>query len=284
MIIMAGIKIDGIQISEKIKTQITKKINKLKSNGVNPCLATILIGDNPSSVTYIKKKHDACKEVGIKTIDHKLPHNISQNDVNVLINSLNGDGKVHGILVQLPLPKTLDRFETISHISPKKDVDGLTPYNLGMLTMGKKILVACTPLGILEIFDHYNIPISGKNIVIINRTELIGKPLYNLLLSRDATVISCHSLTRNLKKLCKIGDIIITAVGNRQKFILTKDMIKDNAIVIDVAISRYNGKLVGDTDFKQIIKKASYTSPVPGGVGPITVAMLLKNTTIAASL
>jgi len=284
MIIMAGIKIDGIQISEKIKTQITKKINKLKSNGVNPCLATILIGDNPSSLTYIKKKHDACKEVGIKTIDHKLPHNISQNDVNVLINSLNGDDKIHGILVQLPLPKTLDRFETISHISPKKDVDGLTPYNLGMLTMGKKILVACTPLGILEIFDHYNIPISGKNIVIINRTELIGKPLYNLLLSRDATVISCHSLTRNLKKLCKIGDIIITAVGNRQKFILTKDMIKDNAIVIDVAISRYNGKLVGDTDFKQIIKKASYASPVPGGVGPITVAMILKNTTIAASL
>ena len=281
---MTGIKIDGIAIAQKIKIQVAKKINQLKSKGIKPCLATILIGNNLASLTYIKKKHEACKEVGISTIDHKLPNTISQKDVNALINSLNQNNEVHGILVQLPLPKTLDRFETISRILPKKDVDGLTPYNLGMLTIGKKILTACTPLGILEIFDHYNIPIRGKNIVIINRTELIGKPLYGLLLGRDATIISCHSFTRNLKELCKIGDIIITAVGNRKKFVLTEDMVKDNSVIIDVAISKDHGKLVGDADFAQIIKKASYVSPVPGGVGPITVAMLLKNTTIAASL
>ncbi len=281
---MNGIKIDGIKIAQKIKTQVRKKINLLKSEGIKPCLATILIGNNSASLTYIKKKHEACKEVGIATIDHKLPNTVSQNDVNELINSLNKNNKVHGILVQLPLPKTLNRFETISHISPKKDVDGLTPYNLGMLTISKKILTACTPLGILEIFDYYDIPIRGKNIVVINRTELIGKPLYSLLLNRDATVISCHSFTRNLKELCKIGDIIITAVGNRKKFVLTEDMVKDNAVVIDVAISKNHGKLVGDADFTQIIKKASYVSPVPGGVGPITVAMLLKNTIIAATL
>ncbi|MCY3853729.1 MAG: bifunctional 5,10-methylenetetrahydrofolate dehydrogenase/5,10-methenyltetrahydrofolate cyclohydrolase [Thaumarchaeota archaeon] len=281
---MTGIKIDGIQISTKIKLQVKKKIKELKSRGIQPCLATILVGNNLASLTYIKNKHTACKEVGIKTIDHKLPQDVSQNDINNLIEALNKNDKVHGILVQLPLSNTLSKLETISRISPKKDVDGLTPHNLGMLTFGKKTLVACTPSGILEIFDHYNISIQGKNVVVINRTELIGKPLYNLLLSRNATVILCHSFTTDLKKLCKIGDIIITAVGNRQKFILTDYMIKKNAIIIDVAISRQDGKLMGDVDFNKIIKKASYVTPVPGGVGPITVAMLLKNTTIAALL
>ncbi|MEX1995939.1 MAG: bifunctional 5,10-methylenetetrahydrofolate dehydrogenase/5,10-methenyltetrahydrofolate cyclohydrolase, partial [Nitrosopumilaceae archaeon] len=233
---------------------------------------------------YVKNKQKACTEVGITTKDHKLPESFSQQEMNSLIDLLNNDTTVHGILVQLPLPKQLDEFATISRISPIKDVDGLTPYNVGLLSTGRAILKPCTPSGIMEMFDYYNIDLTGKHAVIINRSNLVGRPLYNLLLEKNVTVTTCHSKTQNLKEHCQKADIVITAVGDRTKFVLTSDMIKDGAIVIDVGISRQDSKLVGDVDYDSIIKKASYATPVPGGVGPMTVAMLLKNTVTAASI
>lgn len=281
---MTGIKIDGKEIAQTVKDRVRKAVEELKSQGINPCLATILVGDNQASATYVRNKHKACEEVGIITKDFKFGSEISQIELNKKIDELNKDKTVHGILVQLPLPSQLDEFFTTSSISPLKDVDGLTPHNAGLLAMKKAALVACTPLGVMEMFDYYNIGLDGKNVVIINRSSLVGKPLYHLLLARDATVITCHSKTKNINELCQLADIIITAVGDRKKFTLTPDMIKKDAVIIDVAISRHNEKLVGDTDYEQIIEKASYATPVPGGVGPMTVAMLLKNTITAASL
>ncbi len=281
---MAGTKIDGIEVSKAVKERVKKAVEELKKQGIEPCLATILVGDNPVSAIYVRNKHNACEQVGILTKDLTPSATISQSEINETIDSLNKDHSIHGILVQLPLPQQLNEFETISRISPIKDVDGLTPHNMGLLSMGKAVLKACTPSGIIEMFDYYNIDLSGKNVVLINRSNLIGKPLYHLLLEKNATVITCHSKTKNLKEISKSADIVITAVGDRKKFVLTADMIKEGAVVIDVAISKIEEKLVGDIDFEEIIKKASYVSPVPGGVGPMTVAMLLKNTVTAASL
>ena len=281
---MTGIKIDGKEIAQSVKNRVKRAVEELKSQGINPCLATILVGDNQASATYVRNKHRACEEVGIVTKDHKLEQNTTQSELNEIIENLNNDSSVHGILVQLPLPNQLDEFTTTSKISPLKDVDGLTPHNVGLLAMRKAALVACTPSGIMEMFDYHGIDLEGKNIVLINRSNLVGKPLYHLLLERNATVITCHSKTKNLKEWCQSADIVITAVGDRNRFTLTQDMIKEGAIVIDVAISKFHDKLVGDTDYNQIIQKASFATPVPGGVGPMTVAMLLKNTVTAASL
>ena len=281
---MAGKKIDGLEVAKSVKERVKKAVDELKSQGTEPCLATILVGNNPASATYVKNKHKACEEVGITTKDHNPSDNISQNEINELIDSLNNDNTVHGILVQLPLPNQLDEFATTSRISPIKDVDGLTPHNVGLLSMKKAILKACTPSGIMEMFDYYGIDLGGKNVVIINRSNLIGKPLYHMLLEKNATVITCHSKTKNLKEITLNSDIIISGVGDRSKFVLTPEMIKEGAIVIDVAISRIDGKLKGDADYDEIIQKASYATPVPGGVGPMTVSMLLKNTVTAASL
>ncbi len=281
---MTGTKIDGVLIAKNVKDRIKRSVEELKSVGVNPCLATVLIGDNPASATYVRNKHKACEEVGILTKDHKLPSSLSQNELDSLIDSLNNDPSVHGILVQLPLPEQLDEFATTARISPLKDVDGLTPHNVGLLAMNKAALVACTPSGIMEMFDFHNIELEGKLVVIINRSNLIGKPLFHLLLKKNATVITCHSRTKNLMELCQKADVIVTGVGDRTRFTLTPDMIKNGAVVIDVAITKKDGKLVGDMDYQDIIEKASYATPVPGGVGPMTVAMLLKNTVTAASL
>ena len=281
---LAGRKIDGLEVAKSVKERVKKAVEELKSQGVSPCLATILVGDNPASATYVKNKKKACEEVGILTKDHTPSASISQKEINDLIETLNNDNSIHGILVQLPLPEQLDEFETTSRISPIKDVDGLTPHNVGLLSMGKAILKACTPSGIMEMFEFYNINLEGKNVVLINRSNLVGKPLYHLLLEKNATVMTCHSKTENLNRICQNADVVITAVGNRDRFTLSPDMIKEGAIVIDVAITRYEGKLVGDTDFEKIIQKASFATPVPGGVGPMTVAMLLKNTVTAASL
>jgi len=281
---MAGIKIDGKEIAQSVKDRVKKAVEELDAQNIKPCLATVLVGENPASATYVRNKHKACEEVGIITKDHKLSSDITQTELNEIISNLNKDKAVHGILVQLPLPDQLNEFETTSRISPLKDVDGLTPYNVGLLAMKKAALVACTPSGIIEMFDYHNINLQGKNVVLINRSNLVGKPLYHLLLERDATVITCHSKTKNLEELCRSADIIITAVGDRNKFTLTPDMIKEGAIVIDVAILRHEEKLVGDSDYDKIIQKASFATPVPGGVGPMTVAMLLKNTITAASL
>ena len=281
---MTGIKIDGKAIAQTVKDRVKKATDELKTQGINPCLATVLIGNNAASATYVKNKHKSCEEVGIATKDHKLDESVTQQELNNIIDELNADVSVHGILVQLPLPKHLNEFATTSRISPIKDVDGLTPHNAGLLAMKKAALVACTPSGVMEMFDHHNIDLEGKNIVLINRSNLVGKPLYHLLLEKNATVLTCHSKTKDITKFCQLADIVITAVGDREKFILTPEMIKEGAIVIDVAISRFEGKLVGDCDYEKIIEKASFATPVPGGVGPMTVAMLLKNTITAASL
>ena len=281
---MVGQKIDGIEVSNSVKEILKSAVENLKSNGIEPCLATILVGDNPASAVYVRNKHRASDSIGIKTKDHKLPSETTQDEIDDIIDGLNRSDEVHGILVQLPLPNHLDEFATISRISPLKDVDGLTPQNVGLLSIGKSILRPCTPSGIMEMFYYYKINLEGKKVVLINRSNLIGKPLYHLLLQNNATVITCHSKTTNLNELCQNADIIITAVGDRTKFKLTSDMIKQDAIVIDVAIFRHEGKLVGDADYDDIIQKASWATPVPGGVGPMTVAMLLKNTVTAASL
>jgi len=281
---MVGQKIDGIEVSNSVKEILKRAVENLKSNGIEPCLATILVGDNPASAVYVRNKHTASDSIGIKTKDHKLPSETTQDEIDDIIDGLNRSDEVHGILVQLPLPNHLDEFATTSRISPLKDVDGLTPQNVGLLSIGKSILRPCTPSGIMEMFYYYKINLEGKKVVLINRSNLIGKPLYHLLLQNNATVITCHSKTTNLNELCQNADIIITAVGDRTKFKLTSDMIKQDAIVIDVAIFRHEGKLVGDSDYDDIIQKASWVTPVPGGVGPMTVAMLLKNTVTAASL
>ena len=281
---MTGTKIDGLEVARNVKQIVSETVKQLTSQGIKPCLATILVGDNPASQTYVRNKHKACEEVGIITQDHKPSADITQEKLNELIDSLNDDTSIHGILLQLPLPGELNEFEATSRILPEKDVDGLTPHNVGLLSIGNGILKPCTPSGILEMFDYYKISLEGKNVVIINRSNLVGKPLYHLLLQRNSTVTTCHSRTLNLKEICQNADVIVTGVGNRDKFTLTSDMIKEDAIVIDVATTHHNGKLKGDSDFDEIISKASYASPVPGGVGPMTVAMLLKNTTIAAAL
>ena len=281
---MTGIKIDGKIIAQTVKDRVKKAASELKKEGINPCLATVLIGNNSASATYVKNKHKACEEVGIITKDHKLDESVTQQELNNIIDELNADVSVHGILVQLPLPKHLNEFAVTSRISPIKDVDGLTPHNAGLLSVKKAVLVACTPSGVMEMFDYHNIALESKNIVLINRSNLVGKPLYHLLLEKNATVITCHSRTKDIEKFCQSADIIITAVGDRTKFILTPEMIKEGSIVIDVAISRFEDKLVGDCDYEKIIEKASFVTPVPGGVGPMTVAMLLKNTITATSL
>ena len=281
---MTGIKIDGKIIAQTVKDRVKKAADELKTQGISPCLATVLIGNIPASATYVRNKHKACEEVGIATKDHKLDESVTQQELNKIIDELNADASVHGILVQLPLPKHLNEFVTTSRISPIKDVDGLSPHNAGLLAMKKAALVACTPSGVMEMFDYHNIDLEGKNIVLINRSNLVGKPLYHLLLEKNATVITCHSKTKGIEKFCQSADIIITAVGDRTKFTLTPEMIKEGAIVIDVAITRFEDKLTGDCDYEKIIEKVSFATPVPGGVGPMTVAMLLKNTITATSL
>jgi len=281
---VTGQKIDGIVVANSVKDIVKKAVETLKSEGITPCLATVIVGENPASATYVKNKQKACADVGIITKDHKLPESFTQQEMNSLVDLLNKDDSVHGILIQLPLPKQLDEFSTVSRISPIKDVDGLTPHSVGLLAAGKAILKPCTPSGIIEMFDFYNIDLTGKHAVIINRSNLVGRPLYHLLLDKNATVTTCHSKTKNLKEHCQKADIVITAIGDRTKFVLTADMIKEGAVVIDVGISRQNGKIVGDVDYEEIIKKASYATPVPGGVGPMTIAMLLKNTITAASI
>ena len=281
---MTGTKIDGLEVAKNVKQNVSEIVTKLSEHGIKPCLATILVGENPASQTYVRNKHKACEEVGITTQDHQPSADITQEKLNALIDSLNNDTSVHGILLQLPLPSGLNEFEATSRILPEKDVDGLTPHNVGLLSIGSGILKPCTPSGIIEMLEYYKISLEGKNVVIINRSNLVGKPLYHLLLQRSSTVTTCHSRTLNLQEICKNADIVISGVGNRDKFTLTSDMIKENAIVIDVATTHHDGKLKGDSNFDEIISKASYASPVPGGVGPMTVAMLLKNTAIAATL
>jgi methylenetetrahydrofolate dehydrogenase (NADP+) / methenyltetrahydrofolate cyclohydrolase len=275
--------IDGKVVSADVKSRVRRAVQELKAMGVEPCLATVLVGDDLASATYIESKHKDAKEVGIVTRDHRLAAAFKQNELRELVQLLNSDPEVHGILVQLPLPSHIDEFDILSSLSPLKDVDGLTPYNVGMLQTGMAALKPCTPSGIMELLDYYKIDVAGMDVVIVNRSNLVGKPLLILLLERDATVTICHSKTKDLNDKLRTADLIVTAVGNRQRFTLTANMIKEGVVVIDVGITRFNGRLTGDLDFDSVKQKASWITPVPGGVGLMTRAMLLKNTVTAAA-
>jgi len=270
-------------VSKQIKQIIKKEVSALKNKGIQPCLATILVGDNQASATYVKNKQIAANSVGILTKDIKLSDNIKQDELVNIINELNHDKNVHGILVQIPLPHQIETSIT-NMVNHQKDVDGLTSYNLGLLLEGTPKLIPCTPLGILELLDFYNIDVNGMDVAIINRSNLVGKPLSILLMNRDATVTIFHSKSKNLEDRLRNFDCIITAVGNRKNFTLRSNMVKEGAVIFDVGISRTNGKIQGDVDFESVSEKAGYITPVPGGVGPMTVTMLLKNTLLATSL
>jgi methylenetetrahydrofolate dehydrogenase (NADP+) / methenyltetrahydrofolate cyclohydrolase len=276
--------IDGAEVAARIRSQIKKIVEELKNDGIHPCLATILVGDDTSSSIYVNNKQKAAAEVGIFTLDHRLPSGSNQNEVLELVKSLNHDNRVHGILVQLPLPPQMNESIITNAISSTKDVDGLTSLNMGMLLTGSSFMKPCTPSGIIALLDYYQMDVAGMDAVIVNRSNLVGKPLAFLLLEKNATVTICHSKTKGINEKLKAADIIITAVGDREHFCITSDMVKDYAIVIDVGIARYNGKLAGDVDFTSVKEKASWITPVPGGVGPMTVCMLLKNTITSASI
>ena len=275
--------IDGKVVSADVKSGVIGAVRELNAVGVQPCLATVLVGNDPASATYIESKHKDAKEVGIVTRDHRLAATIEQKELRELVQLLNNDPSVHGILVQLPLPPHIDEFDILASLNPLKDVDGLTPYNVGMLQSGIAALKPCTPSGIMELLDYYKIDVAGMDVVIVNRSNLVGKPLLILLLERDATVTICHSKTKDLNEKLRSADLVVTAVGNRQRFTLTANMVKEDVVVIDVGIARLNGKLTGDLDFDSVKQKASWITPVPGGVGLMTRAMLLKNTVTAAA-
>jgi methylenetetrahydrofolate dehydrogenase (NADP+)/methenyltetrahydrofolate cyclohydrolase len=256
----------------------------MKGVGVRPKLATILVGDDAPSKVYLAGKHRAAQEVGIGLETYHLPGTSPAADLSLLIRRLNADKSVNGILLQLPLPSHIDAREMIELISPEKDVDGLTEVNMGRLFYNQGFMVPCTPKGIMELLHHYKVPLAGSRCVIINRSALVGRPLMHLLLAEDATVTVCHSKSVDLLSLTRQADVVVTAVGRRPGFTLTREMVKDGAVVIDVAMNRLHGKLVGDAEFEEVAEKASMITPVPGGVGPMTVAMLMENTLIAAAL
>ena len=273
--------LDGKAVSLKVKESVKVRADELKKFGIEPTLAVVLVGEDKASQTYVRAKEKACNEYGIKSVAHRLNENTTQNELLALINVLNLDDSIHGILVQLPLPKHIDTNVVLAAIDPRKDVDGFHAVNVGKLVSGLDGFVPCTPLGVMEILKEYGIEVAGLNAVVIGRSNIVGKPMANLLLNASATVTVTHSKTKNLKEICKNADLIVTAIG--KPFFLKADMVKDGAVVVDVGINRLDdGRLVGDVDFENVAPKCSYITPVPGGVGPMTIAMLLNNTILAA--
>lgn len=273
--------IDGKVVSQNIRQEISREVATLNAQGKNVGLAVIIIGQDPASKVYVKNKINACKETNIQSFLYELDANISQDYVLNLIDTLNKDDNVNGILVQLPIPKHLDKEEILSRISVAKDVDGFSAEQAGKMFLGEEALVSCTPQGIIELLKAYNVEIEGKNAVVVGRSNIVGKPVATLLLQENATVTVCHSKTKNLSQFTSNADILVTAIG-KAKFV-TKDMIKNGAVIVDAGINRdESGKLCGDVDFDDVFDKCSLITPVPGGVGPMTVTMLLKNTLIAA--
>jgi methylenetetrahydrofolate dehydrogenase (NADP+) / methenyltetrahydrofolate cyclohydrolase len=283
---LTGNIIDGTVVAAAVKSRIKVAVEKSKAEGlIQPCLSTVLVGNDPASAIYVKNKQKAAADVGIGTRDHKLESDISENELLELITELNNDPEVHGILVQLPLPDKIDESLITNAITPSKDVDGLTQTNAGMLLNGKATLIPCTPLGIMELLNFYKIQLQSIDAVVVNRSNLVGKPLALLLLQRNATVMICHSKSKNLVDKLRSAELIVTAVGNRESFTLKSNMVQNGAVIIDVGITRFMGKPTGDVeDFGSLKEKASWITPVPGGVGPMTIAMLLNNTLLAASL
>lgn len=275
--------IDGKLVSQAVKDGVKEQVALLNSKGVSVTLAVIIVGDDPASRIYVNNKKKACEATGIVSREYALPADTSLEELIELIEKLNSDSEVNGILCQLPLPEGLDEKAVIAAISPEKDVDAFNAVNTGHIMIGDYTFLPCTPAGITEMLDYYEIPVRSKHCVVIGRSNIVGKPMAMLLLKRDGTVTICHSKTENLADITRQADILVAAVG-RAKFV-TSDMVKEGAVVIDVGMNRdADGKLCGDVDFEAVEKKASFITPVPGGVGPMTIATLMKNTVIAAKL
>jgi len=275
--------IDGKYISEIVRQEIADKVAVLKSQNIEPCLAVIIVGDNPASRVYVNNKKKACEKAGIKSLEFILSETATQDELLDLVNKLNNDTTVNGILVQLPLPDGFDERAVINAIDPMKDVDAFHPYNVGKIMIGDYSFLPCTPAGIMILLERYNIDVTGKHCVIIGRSNIVGKPMSMLMLKKNATVTVCHSKTVNLNEICREADILIAAVG-KAKFV-TSDMVKEGAVVIDVGINRCEDKkLYGDVDYDDVFDKVGYITPVPGGVGPMTVTVLLENTLKAVEL
>ena len=268
--------IDGKKLAKEIREKLKLKSNELKEKGINPKLAVIMVGDDKASQVYVKNKSKACNEIGIEFEEFILDKDIRQDELINLIEKLNNDDHIHGILLQSPIPAHLDINEAFKTINPEKDVDGFNPVNIGKLCLNQDTFVSCTPYGIMKMFEAYNIDLTGKNVTIIGRSNIVGKPLIQCCLNKNATVTVCHSKTKDLIEHTKNADVVISAIG-KSKFV-TEDMIKSGAVVIDVGTNRgEDGKITGDVDFENVSKKASYITPVPGGVGPMTIAMLMNN-------
>ncbi len=273
--------IDGKMISAQVRAEVKEEAAIFEATfGKKIGLAVVLAGEDPASQVYVRNKIRACEEVGIRSFAHYLPADVTQRQLLELVDALAADDAVHGILIQLPLPKHLDADEILRRIPAQKDVDGFSAENIGRLALNEAGTVACTPYGVMELLKRYHIALSGKRAVVVGRSNIVGRPMALLLLNADATVTVCHSRTRNVAEECARADVIVAAVG-KPKFI-SADMVKEGAVVIDVGINRIDGKLVGDVDFEAVKEKASYITPVPGGVGPMTIAMLLKNTVACA--
>lgn len=273
--------LDGKAVSAKVKEEVKEEVEALKKQGVSVGLAVIIVGNNPASRTYVNNKKKACEAAGIVSEEYALPEETTQEELLALVRELNQKDSINGILCQLPLPKQLDEEAVIAAISEKKDVDAFSAVNVGHIMIGDYSFLPCTPAGIMEILRHYNIDVAGKECVVIGRSNIVGKPMAMLLLHQNGTVTICHSKTKNLKDVTSRADILVAAVGIPH--FVTADMVKEGAVVIDVGMDRdENGKLCGDVDFAAVEPKASYITPVPGGVGPMTIATLLKNTVTAA--
>ncbi len=279
---MAARLIDGKALAQRIRDRLAKESAEfLAETGMKPGLATILVGDDPASHIYVKNKQKACDAAGIYVDDHKLPASTTQGELLALIEKKNADPKIHGILVQLPLPKHIDSKVILDAVSPQKDADGFHPYNLGRLVEGNPVFEACTPKGVIKMIESTGVPIEGKRAVVVGRSNIVGKPLALMLLHRHATVTICHSKTRDLPAVCREAELLLVAIG-KARFV-TADMVREGALVIDVGTNRLpDGKVVGDVDFGPVSEKAAWISPVPGGVGPMTIAMLLDNTVESA--
>jgi methylenetetrahydrofolate dehydrogenase (NADP+)/methenyltetrahydrofolate cyclohydrolase len=275
--------INGKELAKEIRTDLKNKVEELKKENIYPKLAVIMVGDDKASSVYVRNKSKACNEIGIEFEEYLKDADTTQEELIDLIKELNNRKDVNGILLQSPIPKGLDIREAFNTIDYTKDVDGFNPVNVGKLSIGEDSFISCTPYGVIKMLEKYDIPVEGKRAVIIGRSNIVGKPLIQCLLSKNATVTVCHSRTKNIKEITKQADIIVAALG-KAKFV-TEDMVKDGAVVIDVGINRTEeGKLVGDVDFENVSKKASYITPVPGGVGPMTIAMLMNNVVKAAEL
>lgn len=273
--------IDGKAVSQQIKESVKKRVQALAESGVVPGLAVVLIGENSASHTYVKNKKKTCESLGMRSDLHQFPESLTEEDLLKTIHDLNQDPGVHGILVQLPLPDHIDEFKVILAIDPEKDVDGFHPISVGNMMIGREAFLPCTPHGIVKLLEHYEIDPSGKHTVVIGRSNIVGKPVGQLLLQKDSTVTYCHSRTKDLTAHTRQADILISAIG-RAKFV-DSSFIKPGAVVIDVGMNRdENGKLCGDVDFEDVKETASFLTPVPGGVGPMTIAMLMENTVHSA--